>query len=97
MVLIAQQRKKFMRRLLVFQQLVSVVQAEIALGVRGIDRVAEDDDGFNSRPADIWVDVRVNLDDPEKTLQRVNANYLLVSSGEALQRKDCSASVGEES
>jgi hypothetical protein len=74
MVLIAQQRKKFMRRLLIFQQLVSVVQAEIALRVRGIDRVAEDDDGFNSRPTDIWVDVRVVLDDHEKILKSVNAN-----------------------
>jgi len=68
MVLIAQQRKKFMRYLLVFQQFVSVLQAEIALRVRVIDRVAEDDDGFDGRPADIWVDVRVILDDPEKAL-----------------------------
>ena len=68
MVLIAQQRKKFMRCLLVFQQLVRVLQSEIALCVSVIDRVAEDDDSFDSRPADIWVDVRVILDNPEKTL-----------------------------
>jgi hypothetical protein len=68
MVLIAQEGKKFMRYLLVFQQLVSVLQAESALRVRVVGRVAEDDDGFDGRPADIRVDVRVILDDPEKTL-----------------------------
>jgi hypothetical protein len=74
MVLVAQQRKKLMRRLLILQQLVCVLQAEIALRVRVIDRVAEDDDCFNSRPADIGVNVRIVLDDHEKALESVIAN-----------------------
>ena len=44
------------------------------VGCKRHRRVAEDDDGFNGRPADTRVDVRVIQDDPEETLQSVNAN-----------------------
>jgi hypothetical protein len=68
MVLIAQQRKKFMRCLLILQQRVCVLQTEIALRVRGVDRVAKDGDGFNGCPANIWINVRIVLDNPKETL-----------------------------
>jgi hypothetical protein len=96
---IAQQRKKLVRRLLVLQEPVRVLQAEIALRVRGggVGGVAEDGDGVDGREADIRVDVGVILDDYEETWKSVCSDELLVVLGEALERKDCCASVGEES
>ena len=98
-VLIAQQRKELVRRLLVLQQPIRVLQAEIVLRVLGggVERLAEDGDGFDGRTADVRVDFRVVLDDHEETSQGVRSDQLTVRSGEALEREDRRASVGEES
>lgn len=73
MVLITQQRKELMRRLLVLQQAIRVLQAEIVLRVigSGVERLAEDGDGFDGRTADVRVDFRIVLDDYEETSQGV--------------------------
>jgi len=105
-VLVAQQRKKLVRRLLVLKQPIRVLQAEVVRLVlrvigrigRGVERrLAEDGDGFDGRTADVRVDFRVVLDDHEETSQGVRPDQLLVRSGEALEGEDRCASVGEES
>jgi hypothetical protein len=60
-------------RLLVLQQPVRVLQAEIVLRVigSGVEGLAEDGDGFDGHTADVRVNFRVALDDYEETLQSV--------------------------
>jgi hypothetical protein len=51
-----------------------VFQAEVTLGVGGIEGVAEDGDSFDSGTTDIWINIRIILDDYKETLESMSPN-----------------------